>query len=238
MSGPLFALALRQAASPRRLSLILLLAAMPLGIAALLRALGAEDAIVTGVLDALVVAVFLPIAVMTIATSAFGNEVEDRTLGLLTTKPVSPLAIVLAKLGAAMAVTAPLAAVVTAVVAALGSTADVGSAALAAGVGGGVGAIAYASIFTWAGLVSSRALGFALIYVLLWEALMSSLIEGVRYLSVRSYAVSAMHGLNEGAFEAFSSRTIDLPTALIGAALATVGFAYLTVRRLGQMDVP
>lgn len=238
MSRPLFALALRQAASARRLSLILLLAALPLGIAALLRGLGSEDAIVASVLDALVIAAFLPIAVMTIATSAFGNEVEDRTLGLLTTKPVSPVAIVLAKLGAAIVVTAPLAAVVAAVVAALGSSADAVAAALAAGVGAGVGAVAYASIFTWAGLVSSRALGFGLIYVLLWEALMSSLIEGVRYLSVRSYTVSAMHGLNGEAFGEFSSGAIDLPTAFAGAAIATAAFAYLTIRRLSQMDVP
>ena len=51
-----------------------------------------------------------------LATSAFGNEVEDRTLSLLTTKPVPRWSIVLAKLAATVIVAAPLMMAVSAVV--------------------------------------------------------------------------------------------------------------------------
>ncbi len=238
MSGALLAVALRQAASPGRLGLILLLALLPLGIAVILRLAGQEDDVIESVLDPLLIALFLPIAVMTVATTAFGNEVEDRTLGLLTTKPVSRAYIVLVKLGATLAITAPLAAGVAVVVTLLGDGEAIARTALAAGVGAALGALAYASVFTWAGLVTSRALGFGLAYVLLWEALMTSLIDGARYLSVRSYAKSIMQGLDDGALDVFAQTPIGLPTALAGVAIVSVVFTYLTVRRLNRMDVP
>ena len=69
-----------------------------------------------------------------------------------------------------------------------------GEAAIAAAVGTLVGVVSYASAFLWAGMITTRALGFALIYILLWEALITSFLEGTRYLSVRSYALSTMQG--------------------------------------------
>ncbi len=238
MSGALLAVALRQAASPGRLGLILLLALLPLGIAVILRvAAGGEDVIEVA-LDLLVIGLFLPISVMTVATTAFGNEVEDRTLGLLTTKPAPRAYIVLVKLGATLAITAPLSAGVAVVVTLLGDGESAARTAVAAGVGAALGALAYASIFTWAGLVTSRALGFGLAYVLLWEALMVSLIDGARFLSVRNYAKSIMQGLEDGSLDVFTQTPIELPIALAGIAIVTVVFTYLTVRRLNRMDVP
>ena len=238
MNGSLFMLALRQAASPRCLFVIVLFAALLVGIGIFRRVAAPDDDLIFHVLDPLVIATFLPISVMTIATTAFGNEVEDRTLGLLATKPVSRLAIVLAKLGATLAVTAPLVIAVSITIAVMGSGGSPGSAALSAGVGSALGAVAYAAVFMWAGLVNSRALGFALVYVLLWEALMASIIGGIRYLSVRSYTIGVMHGLDDNVFETFSSRAIELPAALAGIIIATVCFTYLTVRRLNRMDIP
>ena len=238
MSGFLFAVSLRQAASPGRLILIALLALLPLGVAVFMRVAAPDEELIEIVLDPLVIATFLPIAVMTVATTAFGHEIEDRTLGLLTMKPVSRLSIVLAKLGATLAITAPLVVGVSVAVVVLGGSGDTGSAALAAGAGAALGVAAYASMFMWAGLVSTSALGFALVYVLLWEALMASLVEGVRYLSVRSYTIGVMHGLEEEVFDVFASRAIEMPAAFAGAVIVTVGFTWLTVRRLKRMDVP
>ena len=91
MSLPLFTLSLRQAASPRRLLLLVLLAGLPILVDAV--AGPGEDGIINGTLDALVIAAVLPIAVMALATAAFGNEIEDRTLSLLAMKPISRVAI-------------------------------------------------------------------------------------------------------------------------------------------------
>ena len=230
-------LALRQAAAPRRAVFLALLALLPLGLAALIRALANIDGgeLIGGVLEGLVVNIVLPLVVMVLATSAFGNEVEDRTLSLLTTKPVPRWSIVLAKLIATIIVAAPLLIAVSAVVTMMDPDGS-GKAAAAAAAGTLVGVVTYASAFTWAGLLTTRALGFGLIYVLLWEAIITSFLEGARYLSVRSYTQGTIHGLDEITFN--ETLAIDLQAALIGAALVTALFFFLSVRRLSRMDVP
>ena len=237
MIGALFMLALRQAAAPRRAVFLALLALLPLGLAALIRALANIDGgeLIGGVLEGLVVNIVLPLVVMVLATSAFGNEVEDRTLSLLTTKPVPRWSIVLAKLAATIIVAAPLLIAVSAVVTMMDPDGS-GKAAAAAAAGTLVGVVTYASAFTWAGLLTTRALGFGLIYVLLWEAIITSFLEGARYLSVRSYTQGTIHGLDETTFN--ETLAIDLQAALIGAALVTALFFFLSVRRLSRMDVP
>ena len=237
MIGALFMLALRQAAAPRRAVFLALLALLPLGLAALIRALANIDGgeLIGGVLEGLVVNIVLPLVVMVLATSAFGNEVEDRTLSLLTTKPVPRWSIVLAKLAATIIVAAPLLIAVSAVVTMMDPDGS-GKAAVAAAAGTLVGVVTYASAFTWAGLLTTRALGFGLIYVLLWEAIITSFLEGARYLSVRSYTQGTMHGLDKTTFD--DNLAIDLQAALIGAALVTALFFFLSVRRLSRMDVP
>lgn len=236
MSLPLFTLSFRQAASPRRLLLLVLLAGLPVLVSAV--AGGSEDGIINGTLDGLVIATVLPIAVMVLATAAFGNEVEDRTLSLLAMKPISRLAIVLPKVAATVLVAGPIAVIAAVVVAAIAVESEPTQAAVAAGIGVLVGVAAYTALFTWAGLVSNKALGFALVYVLLWEGLMASLISGIRYLSIRGYTIGIMHGLDDQGLAAFSNRAIDLTAALIGAAVVTAVFVFLTVRRLGEMDIP
>ena len=97
---------------------------------------------------------------------------------------------------------------------------------------------AYASIFTWAGLITTRALAFALIYVFLWERLISTYLEGIRYLSVRAYTLAILHGMDDESFEPLGERVIEFPAAIGGAVAVTAVFFWLTVRRLRRMDVP
>ncbi len=228
-------LALRQAATPRKIALLIILALLPLGLAALLSNFEVEaGALIGPVLGGLVISVTLPITVMVLATSAFGNEVEDRTLSLLTTKPVPRWTIVLAKLVATVVIAAPLMAVIAVIITTMDED-GVGNAPAAAAAAVAVGVAAYAAAFTWLGLITTRALGFGLIYVLLWEALITSFLSGARYLSIRSYIFGTAHGLNDRAFG--EDLTIAMTPALVGAALVTVVFFLLTVRRLSRMDV-
>lgn len=101
-----------------------------------------------------------------------------------------------------------------------------------------VGVSAYAAIFTWAGLVTSRPLVFALLYVFLWEGVINSFINGVSYLSVRGYTLGIMYGINATEFQALSERAIEFPAAIVGAAAVTLVFLLLGIRRLRRMDVP
>ncbi len=86
--------------------------------------------------------------------------------------------------------------------------------------------------------MSSRALGFALIYVFLWEGLISSFLGGVRYLSVRGYTLAILHGMDDKSFESLGQRVIEFPAPTVGAAAVTMVFFWLSVRRLRRMDVP
>ena len=234
MIAALFMLALRQAVTRRKVALLIILALIPLGFASILVSVDAGDGALIGpVLGGLVIYVTLPITVMVLATGAFGNEVEDRTLSLLTTKPVPRWTIVLAKFAATVVVAAPLMAAVAAIITMMDPE-GTGNAPLAAAVAVVVGVVAYASAFTWLGLLTTRALGFGLVYVLLWEALITSLLSGTRYLSIRSYIFGTAYGLNDVFGEEL---TIALTPSLVGAALVTAGFFLLTVRRLGRMDI-
>lgn len=249
--GPLFSFSIRQLASKGRLLLLLILVSLPVGLAALVSATLGEDEtsnkdFINTLLDGLLIGTIMPIVSMVLATAAFGNEVEDRTLSFLVLKPISRLRIVSAKLLAAIVVGCPLV-IVSGVTATLLGGSGLGAriveldgtfqATLAVSVGLFAGFVAYSALFTWAGLVSTRALPYALVYVVIWEGLISSLLGGVRYLSVRGYTLAIMHGIDDRSFAELGERAIEFPAGIIGVAVVTGGFLWLAVRRLEQMDV-
>ena len=94
----------------------------------------------------------------------------------------------------------------------------------------------YASAFTWLGLVTTQAIGFGLLYVVIWEGLFSGFVAGVRLLSLRHYALAVVKGLDPRRFAPLALP--ELPVVLVLCALVVGGFAWLTVRRLRRMDVP
>ncbi len=233
---PMLGLSLRQLLGGRRLLLLLLLSALPVAVAGIVAGFS-EEADVNFLLDGLIVAAILPIVTMALATSAFGDEIDDRTLSNLVLKPLARWRIVAPKLMASIIVSGPLIIAGGVGATAIGVEAGV-QPALAVAAALAVGVLAYASIFTWAGLMTTQALGFALVYVILWEGVVVSYLPGVRYLSVRGYALGILHGLDEHSFEAVAERAIELPAAVGGAAAITLAFALFTVRRLRRMDVP
>ncbi len=224
--------------------MILLLAALPVGLALIVHFANTGETeaefnrnFTNILLDGLLVAGILPIVTMALATSSFGNELEDKTLGYLALMPVARWRIVMPKVLAPLIICGPLLVVSGVVATLLGFDGEVRP-ALAVAVALGAGALAYAAIFTWLGLVTTRALPFALIYVLLWEGVISTFMSGVDYLSVRGYSLAIMSGLDKPSFPALEDRVIEFPVAIGGAAVVTVVFLLLGVRRLRRMDVP
>ena len=239
---PVFWLSMRQLTGRWRIILITLLAALPVGLAVIVRLTTSDaddfdESFIEILLDGMLVAGIMPIVTMALSTASFGNELEDRTLSFLTLKPIARWRIALPKLLASIAISGPLLIASGVAAALLGFDGSI-RAAFAVGIAVLVGVSAYAAIFTWAGLATSRPLAFALIYVLLWEGVISSFINGVNYLSVRGYTLGIMHGINETEFQALSERVIEFPAAIVGAVAVTVVFWLLGVRRLRRMDVP
>ena len=241
-------LSLRQLGGRVRLLFILLLAALPVGLTALiiLTTSGSTESnsdFIDAIIDALVIAGALPIVALVLATASFGNEVEDKTLSYLLLKPVPRWLIALPKTLAPMLIAGPALVVSGVASTALGASStqfvvesDV-RAIVAVGVAVLAGVVAYCAVFTWAGLVTTRALAAGLIYVFIWEGFLSSLLEGVRYLSIRAYTLAILHGIDGESFSTLEERVIELPAAVIGVAAVTVVFFSLTVMRLRKMDV-
>ena len=235
----IFGLTVRQLAGSRRLWLVLALVALPI-LAAVLFHVGDTTTTSTrfadNVTSTLVASGILPLVMLLFATSAFGNELVDRTLGYLTLKPLARWRIVVPKLGAAVVVggipvaTSGLLAVALIDDGALGG-------AVATGLGLLAGAVAYTAIFTWAGLATRHALLIGLVYVFVWEATLAAYLDGVRYLSVRRYTLSLIHALDDERLQRIDD-PLGAGLALGLVAVVVAGFTLLAVRRLRRMDVP
>jgi ABC-2 type transport system permease protein len=184
----------------------------------------------------LIASAVLPLVVLLLGVAAFGNEVGDRTLVYLTTKPLPRWRIVAPKLLAVVLVGGVPVAVSGAAAIAIVEDGALGG-AIATGAGLLAGAAAYSAIFTWAGLATRHALVAGLVYVFVWEAALAAYLDGIRFLSVRRFALAIVRGLDDGRLSgvdlALSGRA-----AAAGVVLVVCGFTALAVRKLTRMDVP
>ena len=237
-----FSLSVHQMVGRWRIPVIAALASIVVVLSVLLAVLAGDDRtfdrdFTNSILDGLLVGAILPLVVMVLATAAFGNEMDDRTLSYLVLKPIPRWEIVLPKYGAVLIVGGPflLASGIAAALVALDRSPQATVAVAAALV---TGIATYGAIFTWAGLVTNRALAYALVYVLIWEGLISTFFSGIRYLSVRGYTLSVLYWTDQDRFETLEDRVIEAPAAIGGAIVVTAVFLWLTIRRLNRMDVP
>jgi ABC-2 type transport system permease protein len=234
-----FVLTVRQLAGSRRIWLVLALVSLPLLAGLLFQAADATatpDEFADDVTRVMLASAILPLVMLLLATAAFGNEVGDRTLVYLVTKPIARWRIVVPKLLASVAVGGIPVALGGAVAVAVIEGGD-GGGALATGTGLLAGSAAYAAIFTWAGLATRHALLIGLVYVFIWEAALAAYLDGIRFLSVRRYTLALIHALDDGRLASVDISLSPL-TAAIGTTVVLACFTALTVRKLMQMDVP
>lgn len=234
----IYLLTLRQLFGRWRLLIMTVLAAMPVVFAMLVLRFPPSPSVEefeVVVFSAMLAGSIGPLVVLAIATAAFANEIEDRTLANLTLAPIPRWQIVVPKLLAAITLAAPFmaaSALLTSHVAFLGdwtATIAVTTAIL-------VGVALYSSAFVWLGLVTSYAIGFGLLYIVLWEGFFSGFVSGVRLLSIRHYSIALMHGLDPRRFA--EADTLSFGVAVSTAIIVFGGFLWLTVRRLRRLDVP
>jgi hypothetical protein len=240
----IYLLAVRQLLGKWRLVVLVALSALPLVPAVIAAAstdpwtpAEADDVLLDGLLSSAI----LPLVALTIATAAFGNEVEDRTLGNLTLAPVSRARIVVAKLAATLTVGLPFVVASSLASVSLGfSGANIdgaGKAATAAAVAFGIGFVVYSAVFLWAGLVTTHPLAFGLLYVFVWEGLFAGFVDGIRYLSIRNFALGLVAAIDGARFTGPGQSVVGPWAAIVGSAAVCSVFVLLAVRRLRSMDV-
>jgi ABC-2 type transport system permease protein len=243
MTRALVSLTARQLLGRRRALLILLLALLPVFVALLYR-FGSDRTdplpieFAPGMLDALVLAMVLPLAALIFGTGALGAEIEDGTAVYLLTKPIARWRIVAVKIAVSTAATLAVTLPPTVVASLIVLAGETRALTLAFGVAVAVGALAYCSLFVALSVRTSRALLIGLAYVFVWEAIVPTIFDGTRWFSVRQYMLGIADLISTAprfALEADLSGAAALIAAVLVIGLAAWAGVWLLNRfEIGQ----
>ncbi len=173
----------------------------------------------------------VPIITLVAATSALGDLVDDETLVYLWHRPTPRWKLALAAWLASVAMAAPLTILPLALTSLLssGATAAVGAAASAA-----LSVLAYSGLFVFLGLLLRRALIWGLLYLFIWEAVLSNFADGVATLSITTYPTSVLANITD--VDVGLNPRSTAVSIIVSLVVAAVGVA-LTARRLDTMDI-
>ena len=220
--APLIEVTLRGLLGRRRTLLLVLLVGLPVLIALLVRVAGGRpDA--DRILDTLVVRTVMPLVALIVGTAAIGSEIEDGTAVFLMIKPIPRWRIAVSKIAVAAGLTSVL--VVPSVLLTgllIGSRNDTATTLVAFSLACLLGGSAYAAAFVALSAFTSRALLLGLAYVLIWEGVLSGLLEGTKFLSIRqaTLGIASAFGVKiPGEQLAPAVSVAVLGTVLIGAFL-------------------
>jgi ABC-2 type transport system permease protein len=182
--APIVEVTVRGLLGRRRIFLLVLLAALPVLIGLLIRVAGGRpDA--DRVLDTLVVRFVMPLVALIVGTTVIGSEIDDGTAVFLMVKPIARWRIVLSKALVAAGLTAVLIVPAVILTSVLLSRTDLATTLEAFTIACFFGGTAYAIAFLALSVFTSRAFLIGLAYVLIWEGVLASILEGTKFLSIR-----------------------------------------------------
>ncbi|MEU5548699.1 MULTISPECIES: ABC transporter permease subunit [unclassified Micromonospora] len=183
------------------------------------------------VLVGLGLAVVLPVIALIVGTGVLGAEIDDGTVVHVLTTPLPRWQIVLPKLAVAAGATAVTVAVPLFVAGLLADSVRLG---LALAVAATAGALAYSALFVASSLLTRRPVLLGLVYVLIWEGLLSNVVTGTRVLSIQHYVIAVADRL---APTELLNTTVSVPVAAVMMVLVSVGFTLLAIDRLRSFSV-
>ena len=239
MNEEIFVLSLRQLLGKRRTFALIGLALLPLLVAVVVRTSDSSTDPVDPLDNAmvnygLIVTTLLPLVTLVLGTTSLGMEIEDGTIVYLLSKPLSRAHVITAKLAASWL---PAGVLVALSAAASGGIALQGTGEstliLAFVVSSALGALAYSALFLFLSLLTTRALIVGLIYVFIWEGLVTELFAGTRIFSIRQYTLGVGDLLTD-------STKLDAHlggfTALALMIAVTLAAVLLAIRRLNRFE--
>ena len=188
--------------------------------------------------------VLLPLTALIIGTSVLGAEIDDGSIVHLLATPVRRSSVVVTKFLVATGLTMLFAAVpelIAALIAGGGSRSGPGTArarcpgfvglvsistgklALGLFVGALACSVIYNAVFVMVSVATTRAIAVGLLYVLVWETLLSNFVSGVKLLSVSHYGLGIANGfVNDSALQAglTVATSVVMGVIVTGVALA------------------
>ena len=176
--------------------------------------------------------VLLPLTALIIGTSVLGAEIDDGSVIHLLATPVRRREVIVTKFAVAAALTALFAAVPELIAGLLAPNSA--NLAVALFAGALVGSVVYAAAFVLASVLTKRAIAFGLLYVAVWEGLLSNSVGGARILSVAHYALGVANAIHP---DKNLKAGLSLDTSVIMAALLTAGALILATRRLSAFSL-
>ena len=171
--------------------------------------------------------VLLPLTALIIGTGVIGAEIDDGSVVHLLATPVRRADVIATKFAVAVGLTALFAAVPELIAGLLAPHS--GKLAFALFVGALVGSVVYSAVFVLASVLTTRAIAFGLLYVAIWEGLLSNLVGGVRILSIAHYSLGVANAIYP---DKNLQAGLTLTTSVVLAAIITAGGLYLATRRL------
>ncbi|GIH08251.1 hypothetical protein Rhe02_63180 [Rhizocola hellebori] len=209
-------------------SRFLLLFPLPLiliGMAWLGSSLGHPEEFAFPVLGGIGIATLLPVTALIVGTAVLGSEIDDGTVVHILTKPIPRWKIVLSKLVVAFGVTTITVAVPMLIA---GIVTDGWRLGLGLAAASAVGALAYSALFIALSVLTRRPVLVGLLYVMIWEGLLSNAVSGTRVLSIQQYVISLAH---KWADTSLINGTVSITVAFIMSAVFTaLGFCFATDR--------
>jgi len=195
--------------------------------------------------------VLLPLTALIIGTSVLGAEIDDGSIIHLLATPVRRSSVVVTKFVVATLLTMVFAAVPELVAALIAGGGSSPPAVTSGGPGGFVtisgsklalglfvGALAcsviYNAVFVMVSVATTRAIAVGLLYVLIWEALLSNFVSGARLLSVSHYGLGIANGF---AHDPSLAAGLSVPTSVIMGAVVTVAALALAVNLLSSFTL-
>ena len=223
---------LRALIGRRRFLLLLPLPLLVVGLAALAISLGAEpEDLVDSVIVGLGIGVALPVMALIVGAGVLGSEIDDGTVAHILAKPVPRSEIILSKLVVAVLVTAVTVGVPMYVVGLLAGSSKL---ALGLAVGTLLGSLAYNALFLALSLVTRRPVLLGLIYVLIWEGLLTNLLAGTSVLAIQQYVLAVTDRI---ATTDLLSAKVSLSVSLGMTFVFVVGATLLSIDRLRSFSV-
>jgi ABC-2 type transport system permease protein len=234
-------LTLRQLFAKRRIWIAVVFALAPLLFTLIFRVVGddgpeARVSFLTVLSLQIVLGTLLPLAAVIFGTTAFGGEVDDGTLVYLLVKPLSRWQVVLSKFVVAalstFAIALPALFLPWLVLHGEGSPPRLVEAFILAA---GVGSLIYCALFLSLGLATKRALVVGLLYVILFEAVLSRSLSGVKSLSVREFLGSISQAASAGSLTLPAA--VPMSTVWWMGSIMLVGAMAWTMRKLVRYEL-
>ena len=200
--------------------------------------------------------VLLPLTALIIGSSVLGAEIDDGSAIHLLATPVRRSSVIITKFLVATGLTIVFAAVpelIAALISGGGQTEAVvtfsqnhppvvipgvviNNTDFAVGlfVGALVCAVIYNAIFIMVSAATTRAIAVGLLYVLIWEALLSNFVSGARLLSVSHYGLGIANGI---AHDSTLNAGLSVATSVVMGVIVTVAALVLAVNLLSSFTL-